>query len=203
MKKILDNLLTADEQKVILFILFFAFVGLLTSYTGLTASNESPVIDSLKVKEDIEIKFDLKTVTKEELMSIPGIGEKRAAEIIQYREENSLKSRNDLLNIKGIGEVSLRKIKDWFYEMEGEQRSVSDSEISVEIKDDKLLNLNLNSASLEELCQLKGIGPAKAEKIIILREELGEFTNVDDLLKVKGIGIKTLDKIRSNINLGE
>lgn len=56
--------------------------------------------------------------------------------------------------------------------------------------------ININTAGSEELQQIKGIGPATAEKIIDHRTHNGAFHNVDDLVNVSGIGIKTVEKIR-------
>lgn len=54
----------------------------------------------------------------------------------------------------------------------------------------------LNSADAEALELLPGVGPVLAERIIAYRREIGGFRAVDDLLDVKGIGAKTLAKIR-------
>ncbi len=59
--------------------------------------------------------------------------------------------------------------------------------------------LDLNSASLEQLDSLSGIGPATAKAIIDRRNEIGRFRSVDDLLSVKGIGPTKLESIRSGI----
>ena len=53
--------------------------------------------------------------------------------------------------------------------------------------------ININKASLEELIQLKRIGPKYAERIIEYREKEGPFKTPEDIVKVKGIGPKTFE----------
>lgn len=55
--------------------------------------------------------------------------------------------------------------------------------------------VELNAAGVEELCTLPGIGPKKAEAIIAFRERKA-FTRVTQLLLVRGIGVKTLRRLR-------
>ena len=61
--------------------------------------------------------------------------------------------------------------------------------------------VNLNSATVEELQTLPGIGESKAKAIIQYREENGGFKSVDELTNVSGIGESTLEKIKANITI--
>lgn len=57
--------------------------------------------------------------------------------------------------------------------------------------------INVNTASAAELQSLPGIGQKTAENIVAFRTEKGKFKNTRDLLKVKGIGEKTFEKIKN------
>lgn len=61
--------------------------------------------------------------------------------------------------------------------------------------------VNINTASLEELMELKGIGEVKGNAIIAYREAHGGFSSVDELINVKGIGEKTLENLRAYITV--
>ena len=56
--------------------------------------------------------------------------------------------------------------------------------------------VNLNTANAAQLQTLPGVGPAYAQRIIEYRQQLDGFTAVEQLLDVKGIGPKTLEKLR-------
>jgi len=56
--------------------------------------------------------------------------------------------------------------------------------------------LNLNTATAEQLDRLPGIGPKTAAAIIELRQKMGGFRKVEDLMSVRGIGEKTFIKLR-------
>ena len=61
--------------------------------------------------------------------------------------------------------------------------------------------ININTATLELLMQLNGIGETKANAIITYREENGPFEKVEDILNVSGIGDKTFALIKDKIKV--
>jgi len=64
--------------------------------------------------------------------------------------------------------------------------------------------VNINHANVQELADnLKGVGPKKAQAIIEHREENGPFYTTEELMDVKGIGPKTLEKNKKNIKVRE
>jgi len=61
--------------------------------------------------------------------------------------------------------------------------------------------VDLNTASAEELSTVPGIGPALAQRILEFREKEGRFQRVEDLMKVKGIGEKSFQKLRPHFKV--
>ena len=71
--------------------------------------NDACITDSVKTSGKVSIN----TATKEELMSLTGIGDSKAEDIIKYREENGLfKTIEDIKNVSGIGDSLFAKIKE-------------------------------------------------------------------------------------------
>ena len=61
--------------------------------------------------------------------------------------------------------------------------------------------ININTATVEELCQLPGIGEVTAKAIIEYRELAGEYECIEDIQNVKGIGPKKFNAIKYNITV--
>ncbi len=73
----------------------------------------------------------------------------------------------------------------------------------IELTDSKEDNsiVNINTATLEQLMTLSGIGKSKAQKIIDYRNKNGLFNNIEEIMNVAGIGDSIFDKIKDNITV--
>ena len=139
-----------------------------------------------------EERLNINTATAEQLQALPGIGPVTAANIVSFREQyGPFLSVEELLDVDNIGPKTLADIID-LITVDGS------SKLPTDVPTDKV---NINTATAEQLQTLKYIGQAKADAIIAYRTEHGPFLSIEDLLKVDGIGEKTLNAIRDFITV--
>lgn len=77
-----------------------------------TVNEKEESIDNKKEENNYKL-VNINTATKEELMSISGIGESKANSIIEYRNKNKFSKIDDILNVSGIGESVFEKIREY------------------------------------------------------------------------------------------
>lgn len=65
----------------------------------------------------------------------------------------------------------------------------------------KLETVNINTADIETLTQLEGIGEKKAQAIVAWRQENGKFVSIEQLVEVSGIGAATLEANRDKLRI--
>lgn len=63
--------------------------------------------------------------------------------------------------------------------------------------------VNINTASVEQLTTLPGVGPKLAARILEYRQKSGAFKSVQELMNVRGIGEKNLKKLEQYLSAGE
>ena len=96
--------------------------------------------------------------------------------------------------IPKIGEAKQENLKDV-----NNTKDIENAEIKNENTEKDSSKININTATLEELDKLPGVGEAKANKIISHREENGQFKNIEDIKNVNGIGDKKFENMKELI----
>jgi competence protein ComEA len=62
--------------------------------------------------------------------------------------------------------------------------------------------VNINTATVEQLATLPGVGPALAQRIVEHRQKAGSFKNVQELMSIRGIGEKSFQKMEAHLTTG-
>lgn len=211
-----------DEKSF--FILFALLIVILSIfyrpfyYSKVLAQKEQQVNTSVKEanfqkREYASPIIDLNTASVEQLQTLPGIGPSKARAIVEYREKQPFAKLEDLMNVSGIGPKTFEKIKDRItvstvntVNMANNTPSTTQSTTQNNQSQNGNKNIspekiNINTANLEELQKLPGIGPSKAQAIIDYREKVGKFKSIEEIKNVKGIGEKTYEKLKELITI--
>lgn len=156
-------------------------------------------------------RIDLNTATLDQIESLPGIGATKATAILKVREEiGGYKRVEDLDRVPGIGAKTVERLRP-FVEVPGAVDATPTPDATppvlevaaapVTTKIEKTGIVAINSAGVEDLQRLLGVGPKLADAIVADRVRRGKFRTVDDLARVKGIGPALLQKNRHRITL--
>lgn len=105
-----------------------------------------------------------------------------------------------------IPDYNYRQTDEIFYESSSRVDSIISAEeetlkvkSSTQHKKAPASPIDINSASIEDLSSLPGIGKATAERIVEYRKTQGKFVTIEDLMRVKGIGEKKFQKLKSMV----
>ena len=166
-------------------------------YSGVSFSNISNEINNkdekAEDKHDEKIFVDVKGAVKH-----PGVFETTK----DKRVKDLIEEAGGLLDDADTSTLNLsQKVKDQmviYVLKHGEKpKQISDGGISSSSGD----VININTANLEQLMKISGVGKTKAEAIISYREKNGDFKKKEDITKVKGIGKATFEKIKDKIEV--
>ena len=125
-----------------------------------------------------------------------GLSEKQVAVLLKFTK-NGIRSNEDLKRIFVISDELYALIKDSTYYPERPKTEYTPKVI----EEKKILKLEINSASVEDLENLKGIGPFFAKQIIKYRDRLGGFASKEQILEVWKMTIETYDKLIPQIEI--
>lgn len=190
-----------------------------TSKTTTTKSTTSKVTDT-----SISFPISLNIITYDELLCISGIGPSTAQKIIDYR--NSIGgyfiSRYQLLDINGIGQSKMNTILQYTYiENENLDYNNQDNSNNMDSQDNSIVEdnaqgevvyeenpqtvveypINLNTATLEELCLIPNVDETIAQEIVSLRDTIQYFSDPYELLYTDSISEKFLSEIIDYISV--
>lgn len=114
--------------------------------------------------------------------------------------ENHEQIQKEFERRSAIAKQKKEEIEQRYYPSPVSHRSTEEETGQVRVPE-VIGQISINSGTREELQELPGIGETYAKRIIEYRETNGGFTSVDELTKVKGIGEKTLEKLRAFVKL--
>jgi len=156
--------------------------------------------------------ININTADARALDALPGIGPSKAKAILAYRlQHGPFDSVDALQNVKGIGQKTVERLRGFATVTGGSEPTTRLPAASMEPSPQAPSPaptpasgdaIDINRADAETLVRLPGIGPSKARAIIAWRQANGVFSRVEQLVEVKGIGPRTLEKLRPMITLG-
>ncbi|MCX6159624.1 MAG: helix-hairpin-helix domain-containing protein [Ignavibacteriota bacterium] len=164
---------TKSEIRVLFVLLLILFLGVGIKITKGFISDDSALFDYAKSDRMFRDKSDnLLSVLSDTNIVVDSLFSKGELKTI-----NSIKSSEDSLkNIDGKKKKKGKKGDDL-----------------------KEKSININTATKEQLILLPGIGDSTADKILMYRKEHGAFKNIEDIMKIKGIGTKKFEKMKPYI----
>jgi competence protein ComEA len=160
--------------------------------------------------------LDLNQADRVQLLQLPGVGEALAERIEAYRvEHHGFRTVDELRQVRGVGPKVLEKLRPHVYvevptsDEEDEPAAQANHPAAAKIdnenkphavtkKEPLTERIDVNHATAAELRLLPGIGSTLSQRIIKAREEK-PFRSVEDLRRVRGIGAKTLERLRPHI----
>jgi competence ComEA-like helix-hairpin-helix protein len=140
-------------------------------------------------------KFNPNEYSAEDWINL-GLSEKQVAVLLKFTK-NGIRSNEDLKRIFVISDELYTLIKDSTYYPERPKTEYAPKVI----EEKKVQKLEINTASIEDLENLKGIGPFFAKQIIKYRDRLGGFSSKEQILEVWKMTVETYDNLVPQIEI--
>lgn len=191
---------------IIIGIIIFLFF-IISYFSGGSSELNKNNNESIFVEEDESMEVITKKEEKESIKIVVDIKGEIKNPNIYWLEEGCI--IEDLINVAGgiTEEGDLSKINRAQKLNDHEVviiPNINDKESEIESiipSSNNENKVNINTASINELDTLSGIGPSKAEAIIKYREENGTFKSIEEIKNVTGIGEALFEKFKENITI--
>lgn len=192
---------------IIVIIIVFLIIGLFITKPKHVPTNDIFVDNTSEKSQTTDKSSELQN--KDIQVEVKGEVKKPGVYVLEYgsRIKDVIDMAGGFTDFADSGSLNLvKKLKDedcLIIHKKGEAVSASGTAsggiISGESGSGSDEKIDINTATLEELDKIPGIGPVTAQKIIDYREKNGPFKTIQDLKKVGRIGDKTLEKIKDKI----
>ncbi|SDA18588.1 Helix-hairpin-helix motif-containing protein [Ruminococcus sp. YE71] len=161
---------------------------------------------------------DINLAVYEDLVGVSGIGDSTASAILAYREQAGvIHSMEQLLEVSGIGEKTLAVLCEYFYVSdadklhEAEEAAVvcgtepadeqPDAAEPTEPEPPQMTDVNINTATAEEIAKALLLTDKQAQAIVELREKIQYFSAIEELLYTEVITAADIERIRGHVLL--
>lgn len=163
----------------------------------------SRVIDAINVAGGLQENAYTRYINLSKILSDENVIIINNYEEVEALKNENVKNNEQICEITNTACVTTEKTITSNITPEESQNTSSKNEAENKKTDNSEVNtiVNINTASIEELTILDGIGESKAILIIEYREEYGPFETKEDILNVKGIGESVYEKIKDRISV--
>jgi len=142
-------------------------------------------------------QVDLDRALAPEIARLPGVGPDLARRIVEYRKAHGdFGDMDGLDQVPGVGPGLIARVRP-HVRFSGTATAHTRSRVM----GSEIRTVGVNSASINELAELPGIGPSRAAAIVAYREAHGPFASIEGLTAVRGIGLATVSKLRSRLEM--
>ena len=204
MQKIKDYIYFNRKELIFSFIIICLILVIIFDKVNKEEIVEENIIIEEKEEREIEIEEVKKVIVdiKGEVKN-PGIYEldegKRIIDVIKESGGITEKANTKNINLsEKITDEMLIIIPSIEQEPNNQEIEISKEEKKKDTKDNKI---SINTATIEELMTINGIGKTKAKNIIEYRNSNGKFKTIEDIKNVSGIGDSTFEKIKNYIKV--
>lgn len=199
------------ERKVLCGLIFFGLLSIIfcTLYITEVMAEESYTCPKMELTEETVDQDDTIAIDIKGAIINPGVYRVKKGTIIQevITLAGGVTKEADTSNLNLSKKVSNEMVITVFTKEEIKKMELEKNPIQEDNKNDDSNNSNetnlvsLNTATLDELMTLPGVGEAKAKIIIEYREKCGKFQKKEELKNIKGIGEKVYEKLESYITI--
>lgn len=194
----------SKEQKIIIGLIGIIIISIIIYYMTQKIGNDEIIIENIESIEEEEVIEEKIAIHMTGCVKNPGIIELKEGERIDdaiqlaggLTEEADLTNVNLAYKVEDGQKIYIPSIHDI-----EEKEIIQENQEEILSEENKTGKVNINTAKQTELETLPGIGPTIALRIIEYRKENGEFTDIEELKEIEGIGEAKWEQIKDFVEI--